>query len=192
LRKDSELVRESLQGKEKAFGELVDRYRARIFSFILRMVKNHEEANDVAQEVFVKLYRSLDTYDPSRNFSSWLFKIAQNMAIDHLRKQRTDIVSLDEPMETETSEYRIQVASSNLSPDRELEGLEVGEALEVAIEELEPSYRSAILLRHVEGRSYDEIADILELPLGTVKTYIFRARRMLRERLKNMLPGHTM
>lgn len=192
MRKDSELVRESLQGKEKAFGELVDRYRARIFSFILRMVKNHEEANDVAQEVFVKLYRSLDTYDPSRNFSSWLFKIAQNMAIDHLRKQRTDIVSLDEPMETETSEYRIQVASSNLSPDRELEGLEVGEALEVAIEELEPSYRSAILLRHVEGRSYDEIADILELPLGTVKTYIFRARRMLRERLKNMLPGHTM
>jgi len=191
LKKDSELVRESLEGKEKAFCEIVDRYRARIFSFILRMVKNHEEANDVAQDVFVKVFRSLDTYDARRNFSSWLFKIAQNMAIDHLRRRRFDVVSLDEPVETERGEYSIQVASSGLSPDRELEGMEVGEALEVAIEELEPVYRSAIMLRHVEGKSYDEIAEILEIPLGTVKTYIFRARRILRGRLKNMLPGHS-
>jgi RNA polymerase sigma-70 factor (ECF subfamily) len=86
----------------------------------------------------------------------------------------------------------MQVPSADLEPDRELEGVEVGEALEVAISELDPVYRSAIVLRHVEGKSYDEIADILDMPLGTVKTTIFRARKSLRQKLKRLLPGHDL
>ena len=190
MKTDPELVQQSLQGNEGAFCELVDRYRARIYTFVLRIVKNPEDAGDVSQEVFVRVYRSLKSYDQSRKFSSWLFKIAQNMAIDNLRTRRSDTFSLDEPVETEQGEFSYQLPSREIEPDSALESTEVAEALDVAIADLEPGYRSVIMLRHVEGKSYEEIAEIMELPLGTVKTYIYRARRMLRAHLKNLLPGH--
>ncbi len=190
MKTDPELVQQSLQGNEGAFCELVDRYRARIYTFVLRIVKNPEDAGDVSQEVFVRVYRSLKSYDQSRKFSSWLFKIAQNMAIDNLRTRRSDTFSLDAPVETEKGEFSYQLPSREIEPDRALESTEVAEALDVAIADLEPGYRSVIMLRHVEGKSYEEIAEIMELPLGTVKTYIYRARRMLRAHLKNLLPGH--
>lgn len=191
MKTDSELVRLTLQGEEQAYGELIDRYRARIYTFVLRIVKDSEEANDVAQEVFIRVYSSLDKFDPRKNFSSWLLKIAQNLSIDYLRRRKPAMVSIDEPVETGRGESSIQLPSGDLAPDRELEGMEVGEALEIAIGGLEPAYRMVIILRHVEGKSYEEIAEILELPLGTVKTCIFRARRILRAKLKKLLPGHT-
>lgn len=192
VQSDAQLVQSVLGGDERAFRELVDRHRAKIFTFIVKIVKNREDANDIAQEVFIKIYHALDSFDPSKNFSSWLFKIAQNMSIDHLRKKRIDHVSIDETRETSRGEISMQIPSADLEPDRELEGMEVGEALEVAISELDPVYHSAIMLRHVEGKSYDEIADILDMPLGTVKTTIFRARKSLRQKLKRLLPGHDL
>lgn len=191
LKSDPELVSLALAGEERAFRELVDRYRARIYTFVLGIVKDREEANDIAQDAFIKVYASLKSYDPSRNFSSWLFKIAQNLAIDYLRKRRHEEISLDAPLESLEGEVGLQLASRGLDPDRVVEGLEINEAIEAAVAGLDPLPRSAILLRHVEGKTYEEIAEILDVPLGTVKTHIFRARRLLREKLKRLLPGHT-
>jgi RNA polymerase sigma-70 factor (ECF subfamily) len=190
LKSDPELVSLALLGEERAFRELVDRYRARIYTFVLRIVKDREEANDVAQEAFINVYSSLQSYDPSRNFSSWLFKIAQNISIDHLRKRHPEEISIHAAFETKDGEVSLQLPSRDLEPDREIEGMEIHEAIEVAVSGLDPIPRSAILLRHVEGKTYEEIAEILGVPLGTVKTHIFRARRLLRARLKKLLPGH--
>ena len=190
MKSDPELVSLALLGEERAFRELVERYRARIYTFILRIVKDREEASDIAQEAFIKVYSSLQSYDPARNFSSWLFKIAQNISIDYLRKRHPEEISIHAAFETKDGEVSLQLPSRELEPDRELEGMEVHEAIEVAVSDLDPIPRSAILLRHVEGRTYEEIAEILGVPLGTVKTHIFRARRLLRARLKKLLPGH--
>ncbi len=191
MRTDAQLVQSVLDGNERDFRELVDRHRARIYTFVLKIVKNREDAGDIAQEVFIRVYQVLESFDPSKNFSSWLFKIAQNMSIDHLRRRRSDHVSMDETIETSRGEISMQIPSKDLEPDREVEGMEIGEALEAAIALLDPVYRSAIMLRHVEGKSYDEIAGILDMPLGTVKTTIFRARKSLRKKLKRLLPGQV-
>jgi RNA polymerase sigma-70 factor (ECF subfamily) len=192
LRSDPELVALTLKGEERAFRELVDRYRARIYTFVLRIVKDREEAGDIAQEAFIKVYSSLRSYDPSRNFSSWLFKIAQNIAIDYLRKRRPEEISLDATFETGRGEVSLQIPSRELEPDRGIESMEIHEAIEIAVADLGAIPRSAVLLRHVEGKSYEEIAEILGIPLGTVKTHIFRARRLLRAKLKDILPGHRL
>jgi RNA polymerase sigma-70 factor (ECF subfamily) len=192
LRSDPELVALTLKGEERAFRELVDRYRARIYTFVLRIVKDREEAGDIAQEAFIKVYSSLRSYDPSRNFSSWLFKIAQNIAIDYLRKRRPEEISLDATFETGSGEVSLQIPSRELEPDRGIESMEIHEAIEIAVADLGAIPRSAVLLRHVEGKSYEEIAEILGIPLGTVKTHIFRARRLLRAKLKDILPGHRL
>ena len=187
---DADVVRLAQQGREPAFRELVRRYERPVFSLVYRMVRDREAAEDLAQDTFIKVLNHIDRYSPEFKFSSWLFKIANNVAIDHLRRRRLDTVSIDgAPDATSASEVEastIQLASEQESPLEELASRELGSAIERAIGALRPQYRACIMLRHVEGRSYEEIAATLDLPLGTVKTYIHRARHELRRALEGV------
>ncbi|HEX7123559.1 MAG TPA: sigma-70 family RNA polymerase sigma factor [Gemmatimonadaceae bacterium] len=184
---DADVVALARKGRESAFRELIRRYERPVFSLIFRMVRDRETAEDLAQDTFIKVLNHLDKYRPEFRLSSWLFKIANNVAIDHLRKRQIETVSIDgSPHAATAAEVEatsFDVVARQESALEELEARELGTAIERAIAALRPEYRACILLRHVEGRSYEEIAATLDLPLGTVKTYIHRARHQLREAL---------
>lgn len=185
---DADVVRLAQQGRELAFRELVRRYERPVFSLIFRMVRDREAAEDLAQDSFIKVLNHIDRYSPEFKFSSWLFKIANNVAIDHLRRRRVETISMDGSPHASTAS-EIEATALELEADQEnaleeIEARELGSAIERAIGGLRPEYRSCIMLRHVEGRSYEEIAATLDLPLGTVKTYIHRARHELRRALE--------
>ena len=187
---DQEVVLLARGGREAAYRELVRRYERPVFALLYRMVRDRELAEDLAQETFVKALNAIDSYRPEFKFSSWIFKIANNAAIDHLRRRELDTLSLDGSPHAETPEAMqataLQIGARQESPLDAVEARELGGAIEAAIGRLRPEYRSCILLRHVEGRAYEEIAEILDLPLGTVKTYIHRARNELRLALAHL------
>jgi RNA polymerase sigma-70 factor, ECF subfamily len=181
---DQEVVSAARAGAEAAYRELVRRYERPVFSLIYRMVRNRELAEDLSQETFIKVLNALASYRPEFKFSSWVFKIANNAAIDHLRRRELDTLSLEGSPHADTAE-KIEATSLQIGERAEsaldaVANKELGSEIERAIAQLRPEYRSCILLRHVEGRPYEEIAELLELPLGTVKTYIHRARNELR------------
>jgi len=187
---DADLVSLAQEGREAAYRELVRRYERPVFSLIFRMVRDREVSEDLAQDTFIKVLNHIDKYRPEFKLSSWLFKIANNVAIDHLRKRQLDTISIDgsphamSAAEVEATSFDV-VARQESALD-EMEAKELGSAIERAIQKLRPEYRACIMLRHVEGRSYEEIAATLDLPLGTVKTYIHRARHQLRDALEGL------
>lgn len=181
---DRQLIERARSGDEPAFAELVRRFERPVFSLVYRLVRHRETAEDLAQEAFVKAYQNLDRFDPKYKVSSWLFKIAHNHAIDHLRRRRPQTLSIEGSpyAESERGEDRsgLSLASDDESPDAEVAARELGDAIEHAIAHLRPQYRTAVVLRHLEGRAYEEIAQIMDLPVGTVKTYLHRARGELK------------
>ena len=187
---DADVVALAQQGREEAFREIIRRYERPVFSLVYRMVRDREMAEDLSQDAFIKVLNHLDKYRPEFKLSSWLFKIANNVAIDHLRKKQLPTVSIDGSPHA-ASQAEIEASSFDIDSGGEsaleaMEARERGTAIERAIAKLRPEYRSCIMLRHVEGRSYEEIAATLDLPLGTVKTYIHRARHELREALEDL------
>lgn len=187
---DQDVVLRALDGEETAYRELVRRYERPVFSLIFRMVRDRELAEDLAQETFVKVLNAIESYRPEFKFSSWVFKIANNTAIDHLRRRELDTLSIEGSPHAATPEAveatALQLGAIQPSPLDHVEARELGGEIEAAIRRLRPEYRSCIILRHIEGRSYEEIAEILSLPLGTVKTYIHRARNELRDILGHL------
>jgi RNA polymerase sigma-70 factor (ECF subfamily) len=187
---DQEVVLMARAGREAAYRELIRRYERPIFALLFRMVRDRELAEDLSQETFIKALNAIESYRPEFKFSSWIFKIANNAAIDHLRRRELDTLSLDGSPHAETPEAMqataLQIGVRQESPLDTVEAKELGGAIEIAIGRLRPEYRSCILLRHVEGRAYEEIAEMLDLPLGTVKTYIHRARNELRQALAHL------
>jgi RNA polymerase sigma-70 factor (ECF subfamily) len=189
-RTDQEIVLLARAGEEAAYRELIRRYERPLFSLLYRMVRDRELAEDLAQETFIKALNAIESYRPEYKFSSWIFKIANNTAIDHLRRRELDTLSLEGSPHAETPDAveatALQIGDRQESPLDAVEARELGGQIERAIAQLRPEYRSCILLRHVEGRAYEEIAEILSLPLGTVKTYIHRARNELRQALAHL------
>ena len=187
---DQEVVLAARDGQERAYRELIRRYERPIFSLVYRMVRDRELAEDLSQETFVKALNAIESYRPEYKFSSWIFKIANNATIDHLRRRELDTLSLEGARDATTPDRAeataLQVRDRGETPLEEMEARELGSAIEQAVGKLRPEYRSCILLRHVEDRSYEEIAEIMELPLGTVKTYIHRARAELKEALGDL------
>lgn len=187
---DQEIVALAKEGREAAYRELIRRYERPVFSLILRMVRDRQLAEDLAQETFIKALNAIASYRPEFKFSSWIFKIANNAAIDQLRRREVDTLSIDgAPNATSADDIEataLQVGDKGETPLAELEARELGTHIERAISRLRPEYRSCIMLRHVEGLAYEEIAQLLDLPLGTVKTYIHRARHELRDMLAHL------
>jgi len=151
------------------------------------MVRDRALAEDLAQEAFIRAFNAIFSYDPRYKFSGWIFKIANNHTIDHLRRCKLDTVSIDGSPHARTAQEEEQrqlvVASTDENPQEYVEHRELGDQIEQAIGKLRLEYRTAVLLRHVEGYAYDEISQIMDLPLGTVKTYLHRARGELKEML---------
>jgi RNA polymerase sigma-70 factor, ECF subfamily len=184
---DHDLVKLAQKGSEKAYRELLGRYQRPVFSLIYRMVRDREQAEDLAQETFVRVFNNIDRYDPAYKFSSWIFKIATNLTIDFIRRKEVPTVSIDGSRYATSADdieaSTITVESGEENPEELLEARELGAEIELAIGKLRPEYRQAIVLRHIDDLPYEEIAQIMALPLGTVKTYIHRGRKELQEML---------
>jgi RNA polymerase sigma-70 factor (ECF subfamily) len=182
-RADLKLIRRCKRGEEAAFQEVLQRYRSAVYNLCWRMTRNDEDARDLSQEVFIKVFSLLDRYDEQYAFSSWLFRIATNHCIDHLRRQRLRFLSVERDGGSDDEEAEMQIPDAGPEPDVVLQRREALEKLEEVIAELPPHYRVITLLRHDQQLSYEEIAETLQLPLGTVKARIHRARNMIQQLL---------
>jgi RNA polymerase sigma-70 factor (ECF subfamily) len=188
---DESLAAQAQTGAAEAFSELVLRFQRPVFSLIVRLVRDRALAEDLAQDAFVRAWRKLATYDSDRPFRSWMFKIAHNLAIDELRRRRPETVPIEEP-ESEGLDLLGRLEDQTaLDPAESLDTARALQHLEQALGQLRPAYREVILLRFREGLAYEEIAEIMDLPLGTVKTHIFRARKELVEAVSAAGYGET-
>ena len=183
---DRALVSRILEGDRDRFTELMKRYEKRIVNYVYRITHRYEEAHDLAQEIFVKVFVALDRYDPKYQFSTWLFRIAQNTAIDALRKKSIVEVPIAKPAGDEDNKDR-EFADTGVSPYRALKNKQLASAIDNAVRELPADYRELIQLRHFAELSYEEIASMKKLPLGTVKNKLFRARNILKETLEGFV-----
>jgi len=185
---DDELVARILSGEEGLFEVLVRRYQARMLGHVSRMVGNREDALDLTQEIFIKVFQALHRYNAQYKFSTWIFRIAGNTAIDHLRKRRPRTIPLEpSPSDFHREVSSVEYKSAEPDPYGKLRNAERGEAISRAIGDLPEEFRELITLRHFTGLSYEEIAQVKEMPLGTVKNKLFRARAVLKERLSGEL-----
>ncbi len=176
---DVELIAGALTGQSDGFEELVRRYQRPITSYVYRMLGDYESSLDVTQEVFIKVYNSLNRYSVEYKFSTWLYRIAHNAAVDHLRRNSVTPQSLES--ENADGSFQIQLESRGSSPEQDRERSEWRSEIETVVRQLPATYRDLILLRHSRDLSYDEISEVTGLPLGTVKNRLFRAREMMRQ-----------
>ena len=184
------LVQLAKQGDDQAFGTLVDEYKGKIYNYVSRMLHDPTEAEDVAQEVFIRAYENLMGFRGAASFQTWLYRIASNLAIDAVRtRNRHDIgaFSLDTPRATDDGELERDLPTPERGPDSRIESAELQQIVAEAITELSPKLRSVIALYDIEGLSYREIADILGCPVGTVKSRLFNARNQLRRILADRI-----
>lgn len=178
---DGELVQTAVAGRESSFEELVRRYQRPIAAYVYRMVGDYDAALDLTQEVFIKVYNSLSRYRAEFKFSTWIYKIAHNAAIDHLRRHAVREQAMTTSVDGDRREVMIE--SRRLTPEQESERKERRSEIESVVQLLPASYRELIVLRHSHDLSYDEMAEVTGLPLGTVKNRLFRARETMRDLL---------
>ena len=184
---DKRLIERALSGDENAFKTLLEKYRNLVFSIMLKMVRNKQEAEDLTQEAFMKAFASLSSFNEEFAFSTWLMKIASNNCIDFLRKKKLKTYSIHEPIQYKDEKIEIDIPDQDPSPERTLIQSERSRLIEETINELPERYRYVIILRHKEEKSYEEISEIMNLPLGTVKAQIFRALEILNKKLREVL-----
>lgn len=185
---DLKLVKQAIDGDQKAYAELMERYRDAIYFMLLKMVNNKSDAEDLTIEAFGKAFKSIKQYTPTYAFSTWLFKIATNNCIDFIRKKRANLVSIDQPIEDEDGVQSLPASnlhSGGLDPEESLIKDQNIQLVKTLVLKLKPRYRRLIELRYFKEYSYDEIADELSIPLGTVKAQLFRARELLHNILIN-------
>jgi RNA polymerase sigma factor (sigma-70 family) len=183
---DQTLIKQALEGKQQAFKLLMERHKHAVRYVILKLVHNYEESLDLVQETFVKAFSSLANYKSKFRFTTWLYRIAANCSIDYLRRKKIEALSLDQPLETDKGRLEIVIPDRTYDPEKDLSIKQSELSIEEAIASLPKKYREVILLRHKEDKSYEEIAVILRLSVGTVKARIFRARVLLKKKLKHM------
>ncbi len=183
-KKDQDLVKQTLRGDKKAFEMIVRKYQQPLLAYIGRMVGQREAALDFTQEVFAKAYASLWSYEPRYKFSTWLFKIASNLVIDHWRKKKITAFSLSEPLDKDDDSLTLEVPDGEPSVSRTFELAELRRKIETAMERLPGSLRELFVWRHVNELSYEEMAEIKDLPIGTIKNRVFQAKEMIRRLLE--------
>ncbi len=185
-RYDYELVQKAKKGDQNAYAELMDRYRDSIYFMLLKMVQNKDDSDDLTIEAFGKAFNRLDLYTPNFAFSTWLFKIASNNAIDFIRRKKKNTISIDQAVGGEDGdEMYIDLKSDALTPEELSIREQKMKIMRNVVQRLKPRYRQLVEMRYFEQLSYEEISEKLELPLGTVKAQLFRARDLLYEILKS-------
>ncbi len=185
---DYRLVEKAVEGDEKAYAELLERYRDSIFYMLLKMVNNKSDAEDLTIEAFGKAFKNIRQYTPSHAFSTWLFKIATNNCIDFIRKKKEQEVSLDKDYDDQEKSTPY-ISSDIMDPEESMIYKQKIKVMRLVVAKLKPSYRVLVELRYFKEYSYEEIAYKLDLPLGTVKAQLFRARELLSNILKNTNPN---
>jgi RNA polymerase sigma-70 factor (ECF subfamily) len=177
---DLQLVESARSGNQAAYAELMDRYRDSIYFMMLKMVKNTDDADDLTIEAFGKAFSRLDQYSPSYAFSTWLFKIASNNSIDFIRKKRVQLTSMDTGIVMDDGEkIHVDAKSASLNPEETIMQGQRVDHMRLLVSKLKPKYRDLVEKRYFEELSYEEIAEQMNLPLGTVKAQLFRARDFL-------------
>lgn len=182
--RDFVLVQQATRGDQKAYTELMGRYRDAIYYMLLKMVNNASDAEDLTIEAFGKAFKNIQQYTPNYAFSTWLFKIATNNCIDFIRKRKTTTISLDQN-DDDPDKSTPDIQAPNLDPEEEMIREQKQKTMREIVSKLKPRYRKLIELRYFKEYSYEEIAEELELPIGTVKAQLFRARELLFNILKN-------
>ncbi len=182
---DDRLVARAIKGDQDAFSQLLNKYQKPLYYHIIKMVKDHEQIEDLIQEAFVKAFDNLKSYDTNYAFSTWLYRITTNHTIDYLRKKKLQTMSIHDPVKTRDGEVTFQIEDEGSETDRKIIRKQRQNIIHEAIKNLPEKYRVVIEMRHLEELSYEEIATELDLPLGTVKAHIFRAREMLYKALKD-------
>ncbi|HKL32811.1 MAG TPA: sigma-70 family RNA polymerase sigma factor [Tangfeifania sp.] len=184
-RQDYELVQKALNGDEKAFARLLARYKDAIYFMLLKMVNNRNDAEDLTLEAFGKAFKNIHQYSPTYAFSTWLFKIASNNCIDFLRRKKGTYIAIDNNSDSTQNNESVRLKSKELNPEEKLIRQQKAILLHRVVRRLKPRYRTLVELRYFREYSYEEIAKELELPLGTVKAQLFRAREMLFKMIDN-------
>ena len=176
---DDRLVSDALSGNEDSYKKLMGKYDRPIFFHIRKMIKEQEMVEDLVQEVFIKAFKNLETYSNEYAFSTWLYRIATNHTIDYLRKKKVQTFSINDPIRTKDGDMEVQLPDETFATDSALIKKQRKTFVQNAISDLPEKYRMVIQMRHMEELSYQEISEELDLPLGTVKAHIFRARELL-------------
>jgi RNA polymerase sigma-70 factor, ECF subfamily len=177
-------IKQVIKGDQDAFAEIIEIYKNSIYQLCFRMLGNRHEAEDMAQEAFIRAYVNINSFNQELKFSTWLFRIATNLCIDRIRKKKPDYYLDAEVSGTDGLTMYSQLASDSPLPEKELESLELQETVQKEIMKLPEKYRSVIVLKYIEELSLNEISEILDMPLGTVKTRIHRGREALRQQLR--------
>lgn len=184
------LIEEALGGKQSSYERLMRKYYQLIYNLVYRMISRKEDVEDLTQEAFIKAFNSLANFDRQFAFSTWLFKIATNNAIDYLRKKKLSTFSIDKEIESEDGEMKFEIPDHDYKPDRLMMDDQLRSVLDQAIENLPEKYKTVIVMRHKQEKEYEEIAKELSMPLGTVKAHIFRGRELLNRYLKDRISNY--
>ncbi|GAB0171369.1 RNA polymerase sigma factor SigW [Lysinibacillus sp. CTST325] len=179
-------IKQVLKGDQNAFADIVSLYQHKLYQVCYRMLGNKQESEDIAQEAFVRAYMNLHTFDQKRKFATWLYRIATNLCIDRIRKKKPDYYLDAEVAGTEGLDMYSQIAAADQLPEEQIEQMELQDRIQYEIGRLPDKYRSVIVLKYIEELSLQEISEILDMPLGTVKTRIHRGREALRKQLNNL------
>jgi RNA polymerase sigma-70 factor (ECF subfamily) len=181
------LIDEALRGKQASYEKLMKKYYQLIYNLVYRMISRKEDVEDLTQEAFIKAFNSLHNFDRQFAFSTWLFKIATNNAIDYLRKKKLATFSIDKDFDSDDNDMKFEIPDNDYKPDRIIIDEQMRKVLDDAIDSLPSKYKQVIVMRHKQEKEYEEIAQELNIPLGTVKAHIFRGREMLNRFLKDKI-----
>jgi RNA polymerase sigma-70 factor (ECF subfamily) len=184
MNEDKELVQRTLKGERKAFEMIIQKYQMPLVNYVGRMVKEYELALDITQEVFIKAFSSLHSYRQEYKFNTWLFKIASNSVIDYWRKKKIDAFSMDQSFNREGDSLSFQIPSTDPSVDKTVELDQARERIEAALDHLHPGLKELFIWRHINDLSYEEMSEIKEIPVGTIKNRVFQAKETLKKLLE--------
>ncbi len=184
---DIKLIDSAIAGNQASYEKLMKKYYQLIYNLVYRMISRKEDVEDLTQEAFIKAFNSIENFDKQFAFSTWLFKIATNNAIDYLRKKKLFTFSIDKEIESDDSDYKFEIPDHENKPYKKIMDSQMRQILDEAIESLPPKYKEVIVLRHKNELEYEEIAKKLKLPLGTIKAHIFRGRELLNKYLKDKI-----
>lgn len=183
---EKSLLKKAKSGDVEAFEKLIEEHQGKVFNIAYRMIGNFDDAHDMAQEVFIRVYRSLATFKEQASFSTWIYRITKNVCLDELRKRKNkNILYIDEDIKLDEGDISRQLESQDETPEIQLERKELKSTIKKAIDALQHDHRLVVILRDIQGFSYEEISKILDCPEGTVKSRINRARKSLRDILKS-------